>query len=539
VRRRLAPAAVLALACALACGGGSKSSGTDRTCKTAIDCGGALLCIAGKCATAAPVSAACSPPSHPTAVLGDPMTAPDPGTACQTPIRAPVYPGAQSLGELPVGAQAQFQVPPGTWSVTVVSQEVAGSAPDFVYLETGQTCGATADCGAGLQCVSGQCAFGIPNSVVPTGVTAPDARVFYDDFAQAPQDANGYPDYTGLLGYYGGFTPVSGALTLPNTSPGLDAARSAGGLPPGVWKLTVNDYAYECAAMSGCTGGSSSSRYDVQVLTRAGPITSTGTLDVDVYVASSSATAAGLAHDPQLARLFQSVAAVLGHAGLCLGSVVLHDLPAWAQSRYANVNIDSTGPCDPLSQLFTLAEAPRPSIHLFLVDELTVTANDPNDPFAIVGIDGSIPGPSGVPGTVNGGAVVTLADLGMGSCGGIVDIAHCGTDRMAFIVAHEASHWLGLYHTTERSGTMFDPLSDSPTCACATCAPVADRATCEDKLTDPSQTPFDMTGADCSGAGTTCAGASNLMFWLLDDARSNGSVTPQQSEVMRLNPAGR
>ncbi|WP_242342020.1 zinc metalloprotease [Anaeromyxobacter terrae] len=517
MRRRFAPAVALALACALACGGGgSKSGGTGKTCTAAVDCGGALLCIAGKCAAQAPASAACTPPSRPTPVLGDPMTAADPGASCQTSIRAPVYPAAQSLGQLQVGEEAHFQVPEGTWSISVVSQEVPGSAPDVIQYQS----------------------VSFPNSVVPTSVTAPDGRVFYDDSATAPKDGNGYSNYTGLLGYYGGFTPVSGALTLPNTSPGLDISRSAGGLPPGTWKFTVNDYAYECVRTTGCTGGSSSGRYDVQVLTRAGPITSTGTLDLDVYVASASTTAAGLARDPHLARLFQTVATVLGNAGLCLGSVVLHDLPSWAQAKYANVNIDSTGPCDPLSQLFTLAEAQRPSIHLFLVDELTVTTNT-TDPFSIVGIDGSIPGPSGVPGTVNGGAVVTLADLGQGSCGSTIDIAHCGTDHMAYIVAHEASHWLGLYHTTERSGTMFDPLTDTPTCACANCAPAADRATCENKLTDPSQTPFDMTGADCSQQAATCSGSSNLMFWLLDDTRSNGSVTPQQSEVMRLNPAVR
>jgi hypothetical protein len=48
-----------------------------------------------------------------------------------------------------------------------------------------------------------------------------------------------------------------------------------------------------------------------------------------------------------------------------------------------------------------------------------------------------------------------------------------------------------------------------------------------------------MIGDSCASDAATCAGASNLMFWLLDDARSNGSVTAQQGEVMRLNPAVR
>lgn len=167
------------------------------------------------------------------------------------------------------------------------------------------------------------------------------------------------------------------------------------------------------------------------------------------------------------------------------------------------------------------------------MDGLDVT--DDGDQFQIAGIDGSIPGPSGVPGTVNGGAVVTLGNFGQGTCGSTLDIAHCGTDHLAYVVAHEAGHWLGLYHTTERSGTRFDPLADSPTCPCATCAPTAERDTCADR--DPPGAATDMIGAYCARDEATCAGASNLMFWLLDDERSDGSVTAQQAEVMRLNPA--
>ena len=39
---------------------------------------------------------------------------------------------AQSLGEHQVGEQVSFQVPEGTWSFTIVSQEVAGSAADTI-----------------------------------------------------------------------------------------------------------------------------------------------------------------------------------------------------------------------------------------------------------------------------------------------------------------------------------------------------------------------------------------------------------------------
>jgi hypothetical protein len=499
---------------------GSKDKGSTagKACAAASECG-ALVCIAGSCVTSAPAAASCTPPSRPTPELGDPMTEPttEP-TTCETPVRAPVVSGAQSLGELQVGQQVNFQVPEGTWSVTIVSQEVAGSAVDTIDFQ----------------------GVAIPNTVVPTDVRAPDGRVFFDDLASAPSDSEGYPDFTQLFGYYGGFTPTSGALTLPNTSPSLDFVRSGGGLPAGTWRLTVNDYALECGALAGCsTDASGSGRYDVRVLTRPGPITSTGVLDLDVYVASADVTAVQLWNDSQMERLFRGVATVLGNAGICLGRVVFHDLPEWARLKYSIVNIDSTGPCDPLSQLFTLGLAQSPSVHLFLVDGLDVTDN--GDQFQIAGSTARSR-PSGVPGTVNGGAVVTLGNFGRevrpGDCSrSTLDISRCGTDHMAYVVAHEAGHWLGLYHPTERSGTLFDPLADTPTCACAACAPTAERASCADK--NPPGAATDMIGDSCASDAATCAGASNLMFWLLDDARSNGSVTAQQGEVMRLNPAVR
>jgi hypothetical protein len=458
------------------------------------------------------------------------MTAAEPAAqGCATPVRNPVGAvAAQDLGEIGVGEERTFVVPPGTWSVTIVSQEVGESAvPGIVYF-----------------------GFGIPNSVVPTDVREPGGATFYTDTPESvPSDENDYPDFTRALAYYGGFTPTSGALTIPNTTPGLDRVRSLGELAPGTWRFTVNDFALECLTTPSCSvdpAAARAGRYDVRVITRPGPIASTGTLDVDVYLAteafdpaSGGSGAVVAAAHPALRRVFDGVARVLSNAGICLGQVTIHDLPAWAKLRYGTLNVDTTGPCDALSQLFTLAEAQRPSVHLFLVDEITAT--DAEGEFRVVGLDGSIPGPSGVPGTINGGTIVSLEDLDRqvpgADCAGALDVRRCGNDRIAYIVAHEAGHWLGLYHVTERTGTIFDPLSDTPTCACAACAPMLERASCAD--TEPEGQPANVVGAWCDHEGPRCSGASNLMFWLLDDDRTEAALSPQQGEVMRLNPAVR
>jgi hypothetical protein len=446
---------------------------------------------------------------------------PAPGSGCVLDVRPSVLPAGQvqDLGEHAVGDSVAFELPAGTPGFTIMSQGVNGG-------------GVAAITYRGVD---------LPNSVVPTDVRFPDGSPFYDDLAAPPQ-ASGYDDFTRQLAYYGVFTPASGAFTVPNTSRLLDQVYAAGALPAGTWRFTVNDFARECATLAdgSCTGGSTRGRYHLHVLTRPGPIASTGTLDMDVYlVTNTTLDAATAPADPQVQRWVAGMATVFARAGICLGEVTFHDLPGWARDRWRAVDVDGAGPCDELSQLFTLAAA-RNAVHVFLVDDLTSPSTGQG--LSILGIDGSIPGPSGVPATVNSGTAVSAGDLGFeakpGACGRSApfDLASCGTDRIAYVTAHEAGHWLGLYHTAEMFGTLFDPLSDTPTCVCARCAPAKRRSLCEGPSSSSAGAPTLMSASYCAGSGTTCGGGRNLMFWVLDVA-SRGEITRQQGQVMRLNPA--
>ena len=87
---------------------------------------------------------------------------------------------------------------------------------------------------------------------------------------------------------------------------------------------------------------------------------------------------------------------------------------------------------------------------------------------------------------------------------------------------------LGLYHTSEADGGAFDPITDTPTCACDVCAPAADRVLC----TAGSGT---VTGPDCLRSLSSCGGGRNLMFWLLGSV-STGRISPEQSRIVRANP---
>ncbi len=521
----------LAATAAVACGKPSfdrreqpPGGGSGEICARAADCRSGLVCVSRRCAAALPAGT-CRPPGDPVIVLGEvagPAARPDPlpDPPCAQPVQPALAGDVQERGEHAVGDAVSFEVPPGTTGFTIVSQEVDGSAVDAVTVGDAS----------------------LPNSVFPLRILRPDGAPFYEGFAEPPS-TGGYPDYTQALAFYFGVIPSSGSMTVPNTTPALDLVRSEGQLPGGTWRFTLTDLARECALASGCTGGSTAGRYDVKVLTRRGGLAATGTLDLELYLVSSAHpeyTAAAATGDPassrtaaQFRRLVDGLAALFGRAGICLGTVTFHDVPDWVRTELSAPDIDVEGPCSDLSRLFRLAVA-RDAVHLFLVDEL-LTAQD-GETSMVVGLDGSIPGPSGVPGGINSGAAVVLADLGFtpdvlpNACdpGQPFRLGVCGTDAVAYIAAHEAGHWLGLYHPTESGGVDFDPLSDTATCPCNACGgPLSARC----------GNGAELPASSCAGEPAACAGADNLMFWQIHPGHATGALSPQQGEVMRLNPA--
>jgi hypothetical protein len=227
--------------------------------------------------------------------------------------------------------------------------------------------------------------------------------------------------------------------------------------------------------------------------------------------------------------MVQTLRSLLGRAGITVPTVTFHDLPAALQAEYAGgVDVDDTGTCSAVSSLLRNA-LPGHRLNVFLVRSLTssVAAGE------VVGVDGTIPGPSTFGGTGASGAAVSTQNLrwGRSSCTGGGFRIGCGADETAYVLAHEAGHFLGLYHVTEAGGTAFDPLRDTPMCPCDTCKPASATATCG---RGAGASPYALSVADCS-RGAACGGGDNLMFWVLD-RDSAGLLTAEQQQVMRANP---
>ena len=456
----------------------------------------------------------CTPPGSATLVAGG-MAGPSSAPASCVLVPPAVSSGLPDggvlhLGTRTVGEVVTFDVAAGTGSVSIVSQGTNAAMPRTIDYQ----------------------GSAIDNTVVPLTVTA-GGRQLYDDNVLPPADpaADGGVDV-----YYAGASPWAGTMTIPNTSRML-----CGGVPGGSWSAVVNDWAAECSAIGAPTclvgdgGAYPASTYDVTVITKPGPIASTGTIDVAFYLVTSlPITSATAVTDPDLQRVVSTLRTLFAKAGLCLGSVTFYDVPAWAKARYATgVNADTSDPCGTLSQMLTLA-IPAQAMNFFLVDDIQSASTGGG---TVVGVDGTIPGPSSFGGTIASGVAVSAAYLGktmsLGACNGGVSLA-CGDDVIAFIAAHEAGHFLGLYHTTEAVGAYFDPVADTPTCPCPVCKPAASTATCQTAFGPPPASPYLVDGQDCT-ASAKCSGGDNLMFWQLS-SHSQGLVSPEQGAIVRANP---
>jgi hypothetical protein len=464
----------------------------------------------------------------------------DPGPVCLAAPRPSALPSAppadpaeathgwHDLGEHLVGTVVDVPVPPGTASLHLLQQLVRGGPPGQVIQLT----------------ISGGPAQVQPNVAVIGQLHDPAGRLVYDDLRIIDGADFSNDPLTAI-----GAGPVAGTVGYPSTSAGLREVAS-GGVAPSTWKVLVNDYGHECwlaaqpspppglAGLS-CDPASRTADAVYRLYALTTPAAGGGaaipprtTLDLAFHLVDAPSPVLGLTADQAasgaaVARMVESLAWHLSGAGVCLGRITFYDAPAWARERFATgTSAGDAAPCGNLPQLLATSVPGERTLELFLVPALL---SSPDDVGQVLGVDGTIPGPASVNGTVASGGVVSAADLFAGSCpapgaGAAPRPSSCGQDLVAYIAAHEAGHYLGLYHPTEAEGDLFDPLSDTPRCECT--------SACGFTAADCAA---GLSSTRCARPSARCGGGTNLMFWQLG-ANSVGYLSPEQALIVRSSP---
>jgi hypothetical protein len=215
------------------------------------------------------------------------------------------------------------------------------------------------------------------------------------------------------------------------------------------------------------------------------------------FAGLSGLTAATAPTHTAMQAAISELRAIYATAGIALGDLAYFDVPA-AQSGTLAVIDTTDGKDSELRRLFELsAGAPNTALNFFLVREIKGAGAG----FVILGVAGGIPGIPFEQGTNASGVAVTALDLSQ------------DPKSVGRTMAHEGGHWLGLWHTTEQNGKMFDPLSDTPECSSSL-----------DQNADKI-----LSSEECASAGSEF-----LMFWQAGPTASK--LSGNQGFVLLRNP---
>lgn len=217
-------------------------------------------------------------------------------------------------------------------------------------------------------------------------------------------------------------------------------------------------------------------------------------VEVDVYlVGVPDVTAATAATDADLQAALEHASAIYAGVGLDLDFVRYVDPSPDDVIRYSILP-----DLQAAREMFTIADPESPSadailrVPLFLVDTMMEGR----------GFSPGIPAPPGLMRTRANGVAVSTSLLGEMPMGSFDPRVQDGNAVTGTFIAHEIGHYLGLQHTTEASGMVWDPLGDTPQCG-----PTLD---------------------------LTCPDVDNLMFPFAAD--NHTVLTADQTTVLRFNP---
>ncbi len=155
-----------------------------------------------------------------------------------------------------------------------------------------------------------------------------------------------------------------------------------------------------------------------------------------------------------------------------------------------------------------VSKGDKDSVNLFFIEDFKNSSN-------ILGVAAGIPGSMGIVNSWNG----VLISLSTHATGNSLD-----SQLLGETAAHEMGHQLGLFHTTEAGGTIFDIIDDTAECS----------------ITRDNNSSGIITAEECEDFG-----GDNVMFWTSwsSSSRTAGkkqnNFSNQQIHVLKNSPIGK
>ena len=296
------------------------------------------------------------------------------------------------------------------------------------------------------------------------------------------------------LVYFASLTDPDASNLLDNTStPNIYAQTSGfGALSYGGGSMLV-PYSSSFSAKAGTWSFIASNNDRVYLGLRIGSTPSSTTISIQPYITGTTWSAS------DISAALTVMSNIYSTNGITL---TIKDTITISESQYSTISSSFSN--STTSAL--ISQGSTDTVNLFFVEDQLSGES------AAYGVSGGLPGPTGIASSWNG----VLNFLTAHATGTTLN-----TQLLGETAAHEMGHWLGLYHTSESTGTSFDPLSDTAEC------PIS-----RDNDSDGKVYP-----EECDGYG-----ADNVMFWTAWSTSSQAAgkkqetISSEQKYVLKYSP---
>ena len=302
-----------------------------------------------------------------------------------------------------------------------------------------------------------------------------------------------FSDNNSLVYFYYLSDPDASNLLDNASTPNIYAQTSGfGALSYGGGSMLV-PYSSSFSAKAGTWSFIASNNDRVYLGLRTGSTPSSTTISIQPYITGTTWSAS------DISAALTVMSNIYSTNGITL---TIKDTITISESQYSTISSSFSN--STTSAL--ISQGSTDTVNLFFVEDQLSGES------AAYGVSGGLPGPTGIASSWNG----VLNFLTAHATGTTLN-----TQLLGETAAHEMGHWLGLYHTSESTGTSFDPLSDTAEC------PIS-----RDNDSDGKVYP-----EECDGYG-----ADNVMFWTAWSTSSQAAgkkqetISSEQKYVLKYSP---